>query len=171
MGDKKMETMAQRATWECQDCGAVVHNPYTHRQWHTRTTVDTDPATPLVDHWEEQFRVPVRSSGAWDDLLYSAVTWATLTMRRKEMTSDYYRSNLVETAARIRAMSPAEDTTWKRPTASPSPAVREKLRQVIRLLLDADHAHATGQVQMLEHNLQGAEAILHGLWLAAGEED
>jgi hypothetical protein len=144
----------------CQECGAIVHDEVRHFEWHAAQ----QPPAPAPDPWEESLGatdIPLRG---WDWHLGNALRMAATALQGGHDT-DYQRECLALVASHIRLMAP-QGTVWRLPRSDDNVHVRERLRSVVRMLVDADQYDSD---ELRRDRLSLAEANLHELWLAARE--
>lgn len=123
------------------------------------------PSEPFrFDPWEQKMRSSDLLTGPdmWNDHLCSAISNVASVMRPTGSPRiDHGR--LVYAAQAIRAMAP-EGTKWHDSCPSSDGYERNRLRLVMRLLIDADQYDSD---VLRQDRLALAESHLHGLWLAA----
>jgi hypothetical protein len=131
----------------------------------TMTVHIVPPAEPFrFDPWEEEMRSSNLPTGPdmWSNNLCSAISNVASLMR----PTGSPRILLVYAAQAIRAMAP-EGTKWHDSSPSSDGYERNRLRLVMRLLIDADQYDSD---VLRQDRLALAESHLHDLWLSAKEE-
>lgn len=140
------------------------------RDMEMKVVVDW-PAEPFrFDGWEEAIEdtgIP-RERRGWERHLSRALRALASAMEGDEDV-DYYRNCLAVVAANVRALAPG-DTKWEEEWPTPKDGDRRYLRASARTLLVADEAHGRADGDLIPL-LQRVESYLHGLWLAAKEEE
>jgi hypothetical protein len=124
------------------------------------------PSDPFrFDPWQDEVAAIFlgESAGRWDQLFDRAVRHILSAMLEHGTNDEEYRASLVHAAARVRAMAP-EGTKWLVCRPPSDVHMRERLRQVVRLLIDADQYDSD---VLRRDRLALAEANLHELWLSA----
>jgi hypothetical protein len=149
----------------CQECGAVVHDEAKHFEWHADQLPD-DLSEPAPDPWEEALEKEAQDLvGEWDALLRSAISLTADAIYQLDGDMETYIECIVSAAIRIRQMAP-EGTKWHVSSPSSDSYERNRLRLVLRLLVDADQYDSD---VLRQDRLALAESHLQGLWLAAVE--
>jgi hypothetical protein len=152
----------------CQECGAVVHDEVRHFEWHAAQQ-PADPV-PAPDPWEEglaSWELIKRSE--WHEHLSEALRHIGRAIRCAAAPAERRPGELADTleltASHIRLMAP-QGTVWRLPRSDDNVHVRERLRSVVRMLVDADQYDSD---ELRRDRLSLAEANLHELWLATPE--
>jgi hypothetical protein len=108
--------------------------------------------------------------GGWTNILRSAITLTADAIYQLDGDRETYLECILSAAMRVRAMAP-EGTAWDDPDRPKHAEARSVLRDVLRTLASADgcmEGDNSGQGMLL---LVAAESYLHGLWLAAKDEE
>lgn len=124
------------------------------------------PSEPFRwDRWENALAREGCTDMTWDTHLATTLRWLSGALENGGASLSY-QTHLVRAAIHIRAMAP-EGTKWHVPRPSPDGHERERLRSVVRLLLEADQYDSD---ELRRDRLALAESHLHDLWLSAKEE-